>query len=149
MIFLEPKMIEFSTSESDDLLQILEWMTADPYHYHQVEISGPQWWLTGTDCLLAGCVSDEGGPVFYFRLDKDGELIRLHIQFAPENQVPKRRIAKGIVDAIPVWKIYAQSLEGKGLVFESTNPSLIKFGEKLGFKQHPEFPNDYVLDFKE
>ena len=142
-------MINFSTSEIDDLPQIKEWMLQDPYHLHQIEISGPEWWLTGGDSLLAGCVSDEGGPVFYFRLDKDGELTRLHIQFAPPTQVPKKRIARGIIEAIPVWKIYAQSLGGKGLVFESTNPPLIKFGEKLGFKQRPDFPNDYVLDFKE
>ena len=143
-------MIEFSTSEIDDLPQIKEWMLQDPYHLHQIEISGPQWWLTGRDCLLAGCVSDEGGPVLYFRLDRDGELVRIHVQFAPLQQVSKKRIAPATIEAVKVWKLYAQQLGAYGVIYESTNPSLIKFCETwLGFEKHPERVNDYVSMFKE
>lgn len=142
-------MIKFSAATLDDRPQILEWTQDDPYHSERAQNIGPDWWITGSDSLLAACVEDGGGPVFYFRLDDDGDLVRLHIQFAPLNQVSKGRVARSIIRALPLWANYAKTLMKKGIVFESINPSLIKFGESLGFKPSLETPHDFVLIFQE
>lgn len=141
-------MIAFSTSSFEDQDQILDWMTSDPYHSSQALISGPGWWLTGSECLMAARIDDLEGPVFYSRLDDAGIWARLHIQFAPENVVNRVRVAKAIIEALSVWKLYAQTQNKSGIVFESRSPSLIRFGEKLGFLREGQ-SNDYVLRFQE
>jgi hypothetical protein len=107
----------------------------------------PEWWLTGNDCVVAACVEDEMGPVFYFRVDKENELARLHVQFAPEAEVSKKRLITALLESIPKLA-EAMSKQGfKGIVYESISESLIKFGSsQLGFC--PLSGNDYILRFE-
>jgi hypothetical protein len=142
-------MITFSSSVVDDVQQIEDWTAADPYHQNQKD---PFWWLTGNDCLIAGCVEDESGPVLYFRFDEDEGFARLHTQFAPEDQVSKKRVAVAIFEAIPVISLVLKSDGLEGIVYESTSPSLIQFMSGMGFKPRPggkEVLDDYVLVFEE
>jgi hypothetical protein len=141
-------MIQFNPTELEDQSQILNWTTVDPYHEVLSGYSGPGWWVTGSDCLLAARIDDEVGPTMYFRLDhiKDN-LIRMHVQFAPENQVNRHRVVKAILNAMPALIIKAKQEGARGFIFESVSPLLIRFMEKFGFKVHPEIKDDYVLFF--
>ena len=143
-------MIKFVSTIADDQPQILEWAKADPYHSSKIEYSGPAWWLTGVEgSLLAGGVDDESGPVLYYRFDREGELVRMHCQFAPVEQVNKQRVVLAIQDAVATVSVLFKAQGYKGIVFESTSGSLIRFMNKLGFKPLVESPNDFVLVFQE
>lgn len=145
-------MIKFSETLLDDQPQILEWMRADSYHRDATDQGMPGWWVTGSDCLLAACIEDASGPVIYFRLDNtENDLIRMHVQFGPQNQVSKSRVARGIARAMPALKKVAQEKGAKGFVFESLSPGLIRFMGVLGFVPMPgkENVDDYVLRFEE
>lgn len=141
-------MIKFTTTEVDDIPQIKDWAERDPFHSDQ---KYPEWWLTGTKCFLAGCIEDDSGPVFYFRIDRDEELARLNIQFAPSDVVGKRRVAAALTEVFPNIKYLVWETGGdedfKGMVFESTSQPLIQFVESLGFCHRGN--NDYVLRFGE
>ena len=140
-------MINFTPTLPDDEPQILEWIKADVYHFLGADTSSPSWWITGSDCLVACCIDDESGPVLYFRLDKEGEFVRMHVQFAPLNEVSKRRVISSISQAMPALRVMAQQNEGKGFVFQSQSPLLIRFMGHLGFKSRPNFEDDYLLLF--
>ena|ERR1700677_1795305 len=140
-------MIKFVNTIVGDQPQILEWMAADCYHSSKVDVMEEGWWLTGSDCQLAGAVDDESGPVLYYRFDEEGELVRMHTQFGPIEQVSKERVAKAIMDAVATVSILFKERGFKGIVFESTSGSLIHFMFKLGFKPLVESSNDFVLMF--
>jgi len=142
-------MINFTPTLKDDEPQILEWTKADPYHFRGADTSSPSWWITGSDCLVACCIDDESGPVLYFRLDKEGEFVRMHVQFAPIDQVSKRRVISSISQAMPALQVMAQQNGGKGFVFQSVSSLLIRFMGHLGFKPRPNFEDDYLLLFEE
>lgn len=137
--------MEFTPSTFDDIEQLTEWISHDPYHFHQGQ---PEWWLTGMDdSLLAFCLMDERGPLCYVRLDAEGEYVRIHTQFAPLSVVSKRRLVVGMIQAIRTLTDLYKTNGSKGLVFNSVSPSLITFLEKhLGFK--PVGNNDFRLDFE-
>lgn len=141
-------MIKFSATSFEDQDRILDWATADPYHSSQALISGPGWWLTGSQCLMAARIDDSQGPVFYSRLDDEVDFVRLHIQFAPQEVVSRGRVAKAIIEALPMWETYAKTQGKQGIVFESISATLIVFGEKLGFERIGQ-SDDYVLRFQE
>lgn len=84
----------------------------------------------------------------YMRLDQEADLMRFHTQFAPENEVSKKRVVDTILAGLPAIQGEAMKRNLKGLVFESTSKSLIAFMAKLGFKAL-ENTNDYVLKFEE
>src|SRR4029077_1466388 len=141
-------MIKMTPTIADDQPQINDWMLKDPYHCRLVDVSEKGWWLTGCDSLLAGCIEDSSGPVVYFRLDKvQDKLVRMHIQFAPLEQVSKSRTARVILQALPVFQELATQNGAEGFVFESVSEPLIKFMGVLGFKLEKD--NDYVLMFGE
>lgn len=142
-------MINFESSTVEDQPKIAEWMQVDPYHCSGYTQDMPAWWLTGQECLLSGRLRDEEGIVLYFRFDVENIYARMHTQFAPESQVSKKRVAlaiiQGIVAIIPTLK----EKGAKGIVYESTSPSLIDFMGKKGFIPRPgkENMDDYVLKF--
>ena len=142
-------MINFVNTIVDDEPQILEWMQADPYHSSKVDVMERGWWLTGANCQLAGAVDDESGPVLYYRFDEEGSLVRMHTQFGPPEQVSKQRVVQAISDAIAVVSVLFKEQGFKGIVFESTSGSLIRFMSKLGFKAKLDSNNDFVLMFEE
>jgi hypothetical protein len=138
-------MINFSPSYGDTDLDILgEWIAHDPYHFH---LGHPEWWLTGAeDSLLAFCLMDDKGPLTYVRLDREGEYVRIHTQFAPDTVVSKRRLVVGMLQCMEQLIIIYKT-SSKGMIFNSVSPSLIAFMDKrLGFK--PVGGNDYRVDFE-
>jgi len=139
-------MMNFAPSTSKDIQQLTEWIAHDPYHFHQGQ---PEWWLTGAEgSLLAFCLTDKRGPLTYVRLDAEDEYVRIHTQFAPTSVVSKRRLVVGMIYAMKILIALYHSMGFKGLVYNSTNPSLVAFMDKnLGFK--PVSNNDYQLDFEE
>lgn len=140
-------MIKFTPTTPDDRRQIQDWLSSDPYHCAGADTTTTEWWLTGTDCLVAGCIEDASGPAMYFRMDKEGDLVRLHCQFAPVDSVNKLRVVRVIKEAMPKLEFLAKSKGGKGFVFESTSLMLIRFMHRLGFEPRLDKENDYVQMF--
>jgi hypothetical protein len=122
--------MKFLESTENDIEQLSEWIQNDPYHRDCLD---PHWWLTGQG-FLSFCVQDSKGPTMYVRLDKDGELLRLHIQFAPESEVSKLRVIKSILWGLPKIELMARAYNLKGFIFKSNSLSLINFMKnKFGF----------------
>lgn len=117
-------------SVNEDIPQIQEWVNADSWHQNQKQ---PEWWLTGTDCFLAGCVQDDIGPVVYFKVEEESEAFRLHVQFAPRTEVSRRRLIIAIAEVGPALFGLLLSKKSK-IVFSSSNPSLVRFMRSAGFK---------------
>lgn len=136
--------MNFNLTLQADVPQIAAWIEADPDHQNKMH---PDWWLTGNDCVFAGRAEDDEGVVLYIRLDREGELARLHTQFGPVEEVSKKRTVKVLLEGFPQI-IRGMQTEGfKGIVFESTSANLIKFMTSFGFSYRD--CNDYVLSFKE
>jgi hypothetical protein len=143
-------MIKFTPTLLEDQPQIARWSAADPYHCEKAAIAGPGWWVMGnSDALALFCVEDDGGPTIYMRLDKEEEWLRFHTQFAPENEVSKKRTIQTVIEGFPIIRAFARQRDLKGLVFESTSKSLIAFmSAQFDFKSI-ENTNDYVFKFEE
>lgn len=140
-------MINFSASTIEDVPQLKEWIAHDPYHFHQGQ---SEWWLTGMEgSLLAFLLTDERGPLTFVRLDREGEHVRIHTQFAPRAEVSQRRLVAGMIQCLDALVMRA-TVEGfKGMIFNSINPSLISFmGKRFGFKRLDK-TDDYVLRFEQ
>lgn len=138
-------MINFSVSTIEDVPQLTEWIAHDPYHFHQGQ---PEWWLTGMEgSLLAFLLTDERGPLTFVRLDREGEHVRIHTQFAPRAEISQRRLVAGMIQCLDALVMRA-TVEGfKGMIFNSISPSLISFmGKRFGFKSIGN--DDYRLDFE-
>jgi len=140
-------MIRFIPTSLEDQPQICEWLSEDPSKKGDPIMPG--WWVTGANCVMAGCAQDEFGPVVYLRFDRDGDLIRMHTVFAPEAEVSKRRVAQAISQAMPALMGLAKKNGGKGIVFESVSSKLIDFMGRFGFVPRPNYFNDFVLMFEE
>lgn len=139
-------MLNISLTTRQDLPTIESWLKADPWHSGETRNS-PAALLSGSGALLCFQVQDDKGTVFFIRLDKEGDLVRVAAQFGPEEVVSKRRVILGLAKAfLPAAKKFAQDRGYKGLVFESVNPKLIAFMDKLNFK--PAEGDDYVLRFE-
>jgi len=129
-----------------DLQQIEEWILADPYHRDDLS-NKAEFMQTGLG-LLTFCLTDEAGPLCYVRLDAEGEVMRLATQFAPESEVSKRRLVTGLLkEGIPAIITFGKENGYKGIIFESTSPTLIAFMDRLGFKSVGGV--DYQLTFEE
>ena len=74
------------------------------------------------------------------RADAKEQAVRLHVQFAPESMVSKRRVAVALLKAIPAFYDAVK----RPLVTESISPSLIKFLERVGLKSSRG--NDYIYE---
>jgi len=140
-------VIKTSPTTLDDLIKIQEWIAQDPWHKDD-----PSWTaealLTGKGAL-SFCVLDDKGPLFFVRLNREGDMLRLATQFAPESEVSKSRLVKGLLSVgIPTITEFGKVKGYKGIVYESTNESLINFMKMQGFfKSAGE--NDYALTWEE
>ena len=84
----------------------------------------------------------------FARVEKEGDLLRLHCQFGPETEVSKSRTIKSLLWAIPIMESLARQNNLDGLIYKSTHSSLIKFmHKKFGFTEIDS--NDHVLFFEE
>lgn len=134
------------TTESD-VEQIQEWIQLDPWHKDD-----PTWkadgLLTGNG-VLCFCLSDDKGPLCFVRLDAEGSMLRLATQFGPEMEVSKSRLAKGLLSTgIPAIVEFGKVKGYKGIVYESTNESLINFMKIQGFFKAAG-KDDYALTWDE
>lgn len=123
-------MIKFIPSVKSDVDQIREWTTVDPWHQNQKQ---PEWWLTGSEAYVCACVQDEIGPVVYLKVEEGEESFRLHCQFGPRSEVNRLRLLVAMRDGLPPLLMHLLS-KGKSVVFNSSNPSLIKFMVSRGFR---------------
>lgn len=130
--------MRFEPTIIQDISKLSEWIQADSYHMGN---SDPLWWLTGQGFLCYKVVDDEGTTLF-MRTDREDRL-RLHTQFGPESEVSKKRTMKSLIWGLPKMILLASQEGFKGLVYESTSPTLIKFMEKQGF--HAVENNDHEL----
>jgi hypothetical protein len=140
-------MIKISPTISDDLSQIQEWIAQDPWHKDD-----PSWkaegLLTGNG-VLCFCLSDDKGPLCFVRLDAEGDMLRLATQFGPESEVSKSRLVKGLLSTgIPAIVEFGKAKDYKGIVYESTNESLINFMKIQGFFKAAG-KDDYALTWDE
>jgi hypothetical protein len=141
-------MIKVKETTPQDVKQIREWIAADPFHAGDERWSQPELMMTGHG-MLSCCVQDDMGPVFYMKLQEDGDYVRVIVQFGPETAVSKRRVIKALVYmAIPIMKGFAEGSEKRGVVFESYSPELIRFMDKQGFKP-VEGSNDFRYEGKQ
>ena len=139
-------MINVSETTQDDVPQIAEWIAADPWHSGHPGWQNPENMMTGHG-LISFCLEDESGPVAYIQLTEDvgGEYVRVAAQFAPEEQVSKRRVAKGLAKGgFAIMLGLAEGYGKKGIIFESFSPMLIEFVKRNGFVQVGE-TDDYLL----
>jgi hypothetical protein len=140
-------MINAVPTLRNDLNQLQDWIRQDPFHCDDETWENSEGMLTGNG-LLAFKLVDEKGALCFVRLDAEGELVRITIQFALENEVSKRRLVVGLVKlGIPMMVKAAKNKGFKGLVFRSVSESLIKFGIKQGFKAIGN--DDYAMAFEE
>lgn len=138
--------MKLTVTTSADLEQIREWITADPYHKDDPRCTA-EGLLTGNG-FLTFCLRDDEGPLCFVRLDSEVDMLRLSTQFGPETEVSKKRLITGLLSTgIPAIVIFAKENKYKGIVFESTSPTLIAFMDKQGFR--PKSGDDYALVFEE
>ncbi|SRR6266567_3074365 len=135
-------MIKFIPSTKEDMDQIREWAAADTWHQDQKQ---SEWWLTGSG-HIAFCAQDEIGPVVYVKVEKEEDWYRLHCQFGPREEVSRERLLEAMMIGLPV--LFGGLKDGKGVIFNSMNPSLIKFMVSLGFKPRACPVGDYELKFE-
>jgi hypothetical protein len=139
-------MIRLTETTQSDIEQIREWLACDPWHKDDSR-NVPELMTTGNG-LLSYCLQDDEGPIAYVKLTEEGELVRIAMQFGPQEEVSKKRLAVGLAEVgIPIIKVFALENGFKGLVYESISPKLIFFCEKLGFKSVGN--DDYAMLFGE
>lgn len=123
----------------EDIPQIEAWVAADPWHKNL----GTEFWLTGASCFLACKIQDDGGDAAYARIEHEGEGFRLHIQFAPESVVSKRRVITTGIAFMRMLVLLAKQNNKNFIVSASESPKLIGFMRRIGFKK--DQLNDFVL----
>lgn len=135
-------MIKFIPSLESDVQQLQEWIDADEWHHDQ---QNPRWWLTGSEAYVCGCVQDEVGPVVYIKVEEEETQFRLHCQFGPRREVGRKRLILAMKEGLPPLLLHLLS-KGKNVVFNSSNPSLVRFMWSVGFKPAMPFkPGEYAL----
>ena len=138
--------INFVPTVEEDLPLIKTWIDADPWHPYK---SAERWWLTAAiGSFIAFKLVDELGTVVFVRFDKEGNLIRMHGQFAPADQVSEKRVAKALLESIPRFILEIKTRGIIGIITESVSPRLVAFlCNRLGFKLVVN--DDYKLIFGE
>jgi hypothetical protein len=135
-------MIKFIPTVEGDVDQIREWTAADPWHQNQKQ---PEWWLTGSEAYVCACVQDEKGPVVYLKVEEEETQFRLHCQFGPRSEVSRLRLLLAMRDGLPPLVMHLLS-KGKDVVFNSSNPSLVRFMWSMGFKPTMPFKSgEYAI----
>jgi hypothetical protein len=145
--------MRLATTTEYDLPEIIDWLNSDPFH--KDDDNDPTFLMTW-NCLkpplglgvIAFKVVDDIGTICFMRVDRDGELGRISTQFGPESEVSKRRVIVGLSKlGIPMCIEAAQEAGLRGVVYESTNPTLIAYCHKK-FSFEPLVKDDYVLKFE-
>ena len=133
-------MVTFEAITQEDLSQLKSWIDVDLWHQNKEEVD---WWMRG---YISFKLVDERGPTVFVRFDREGDLVRLHSQFAIPSVVSESRVAISISEAIPRF-IECAKVDGvKGIITESVSPKLVAFlTTRLGFVHSKD--NDYVLMF--
>lgn len=113
------------------------WTAADPDHAGRVQ---GEFWIEQGEGFESWVLTDEEGPVFFFKaIIRDG-YVEVHIQFPPYPQEApierqahhRRRLSLALIEGMR-W--YEQRVRIRELRFDSRNEQLIRFAEKhLGFK---------------
>lgn len=133
-------MLNFVTISQEDLPLLKSWIDADAWHQNKEEV---EWWLRG---YISFKLVDDRGITVFVRFDREGDLVRLHSQFAPPAEVSEKRVALAISEAIPRFSECAKLDGVKGIITESISPKLVSFlCNRLGFQSHAA--NDYLLSF--
>jgi hypothetical protein len=138
--------MRLETSTAADIAQIRSWSEVDIDKFHR-SVS-PKFWLTAAPgSYLAGAIDDAEGRVLYFRFDREGDLLRMHTQFAPETVVSRRRVAVAINKVLPEYLALAAEVGISGIVFETVFSALAAFMARIGFVKAEGENNDYILKF--
>jgi hypothetical protein len=129
----------------EDLEQIGAWSEIDIDEPHR-KIS-PEWWLTAAPgSYFAGAIDDSEGRVLYFRFDRENtSTLRMHTQFAPQNLVAPRRVAKAICDVLPNYLAIVREVGIDSIIFETKFPELAAFMSRIGFQKAGG--DDFILSF--
>jgi hypothetical protein len=127
--------MKYPISSEQDRPQLKRWIDADSTHKDNTE---PGFWIRPADengnpeegikCLR---VEDDKGAVFYLRMEN---ALRVYVQFPPEEEVSKSRLASALRRAL--WFIGggAKKAGYQEMLFDSKSPSLTAFFNRLGFK---------------
>jgi len=71
----------------------------------------------------------------YVRIDREGDLMRLHCQFAPGSEVNKKRVIRSLTWALPKMQHLAETNGMVGFIYKSSSPLLIQYMERqFGFQ---------------
>ena len=114
------------------------WTEADLEHSRTTH---PDFWLEQSNNVESYLLSDQIGPVFFFKMQRHSrQQVELHIQFPPESEritgelLRKRRVMRGLMLGLQ-W--IEKALSSRGiceLLFKSHNENLISFCVKhMGF----------------
>jgi hypothetical protein len=129
---------------TEDVEQIRAWSEIDIDESHRK--TNPEFWLTAAPgSYFAGAIEDADGIVLYFRFDKEGDLLRMSTQFAPENFVSRRRVAEAISAVLPSYSRMVQADGITGIVFETKFPELAAFMSRIGFEKAGG--DNFILSF--
>jgi hypothetical protein len=137
--------MNLKTTTGRDVERLVRWTKLDPYHLDHLD---PDFWMTGAkNSLLCFCFCDTEGPVVYVRIDKEGNLCRLHTQFPPRDDVSKLRLVKAMLKCFLIVEHFCKQ-HGEGIIFSSESDLLISFMIKK-FRFEAAGNNDYKLLFQE
>jgi hypothetical protein len=139
--------IELRPAATRDCALATEWTEQDPDHAGRVQ---PKFWLSQGLAVDSYLVSDQQGPLLFFRADlsvaKDRtRQCRIHMQFRPEPEA-KGRTAIAMTKGL-VWIELALAPVVDELLFDSENESLIRFCvNRLGFVREGDILRKRIVD---
>lgn len=123
--------MKYPDSSEQDLEILKQWIDADPAHKDVID---PEFWIrptedgkpeAGVKCLR---VEDDNGTVFYLRLEN---ALRVYIQFPPDEEVSKTRVASALRRMIWFVGGGAKKAGYHEAIFDSKSEKLISFLKKL------------------
>jgi hypothetical protein len=113
------------------------WTLADPDHAGSVR---PEFWIEQGEQCEAWLLTDEEGPIYFFKAVRRYPDIEVHVQFPPYPAVApitsqihhRNRLSLALIEGMRWLEQRAKSV--REIRFESKNPKLIRFAENhLGF----------------
>ena len=125
-------MLRVREVSESDRAQISDWIEKDADHKDKCDAD---FWLKSAPGLKLFAIEDSCGTIFYVRGES---LLRLHIQFAPDQKV---RTAKAIDEFTELIAAGAKKQNYKQIIFESVFAPLVRFLNKRGFRKSE---NEYV-----
>ena len=138
-------MYKFEPVTAEDLQEILVWSSQDiDENHHGLD---PLFFFTGIDgsFLCFKIVDADGSATMFVRVEPEGHLGRLHLQFPPESEIPKSKVAKTLLKAFPVF-VSEMKKAFDGLVFQTSFPALAAFFQRQGFE--PDGTDNFRLNFE-